>query len=96
VVADHNVRLGRSLVAGGLIVGGPIWILLAGSSGIYLLEEDLADVLVIARLRLGAKDVNKDVVNGCGMRLREVVQEGGCESFLGGFLTIVGEELRRQ
>lgn len=50
--------------------------LLAGSGGVYVLEEDLANVLVVARLQFGAKDVSKDVDNGCGVRLREVVQEG--------------------
>ena len=84
VVADHNVQLGRSFVAGGLVIGGPIWVPLAGSGGVYILEEDLADVLVVARLQLGAKDVSKNVVDGCGMCLWEVVQEGGYEDFLGG------------
>jgi hypothetical protein len=32
--------------------------LLAGSGGVYVLE-DLADVLVVARLQFGAKDVRK-------------------------------------
>jgi hypothetical protein len=38
--------------------------LLAGSGGVYALEEDLADVLTVARLQFGAKDVGKDVDNG--------------------------------
>ena len=50
VVIDHNFRLGRFLVAGGLVLGGPIWMLLASSGGVYVLEEDLVDVLVVARL----------------------------------------------
>jgi len=55
----------------GWVVGDPIWMLLAGSGGVYVLE-DLADALVVARLQFGAKDVD----NGCGVRLREVVHEG--------------------
>jgi hypothetical protein len=48
----------------------------AGSGGVYALEEDLADVLIIARLQFGAKDISKDVDNGCGVPVREVVSEG--------------------
>jgi hypothetical protein len=70
--------------------------LLAGPRGVCVLEEDPVDVLVIARLQFGARDVSKDVHNGCGVRPLEVVQEGRCEDsmvdFLGGFLAIVSEE----
>jgi hypothetical protein len=45
--------------------------LLASSGGVYALE-DLADVLIIARLQFGAKDVSKDVDNGRGVPVREV------------------------
>ena len=94
MIADHNIHLGRSLVAGGLVLGGPIWMLLAGSGGVYVLEEDLVDVLIVARLQFGVKDVSRDVDNGCGVRLREVVQEGRCEDFLDSFLGSPGYSKR--
>jgi hypothetical protein len=63
----------------------------AGSGGVYTLE-DLADVLIIARLQFGAKDVSIDVDNGRGVPVREVVSEGGCEECHGGFPAIVHKE----
>jgi hypothetical protein len=65
--------------------------LLASSGGVYALEG-LADELVVARLQYGAKDPSKDVDNGCGVPVREVVPEGGCGECLDGFLAGVHEE----
>ena len=65
--------------------------LLAGSGGVYALEG-LADELVVARLQYGAKDASKDIDNGCGVPVPEVVPEGGCGECLSGFLAGVHEE----